>query len=528
MTTGGTHDPHGASAELAELTASETARLGAAGSVSASEVVGQLIARVEAMNLAGPALRCVIEVAPDALDQARALDAERLSGRLRGPLHGVPVLVKDNIDTARPLHTTAGSLVFGSSSPGADAPLVQALRAAGAIILGKANLSEWANFRGRPSSSGWSAAGGQTRNPHALDRTPGGSSAGSGSAVAARLAPLAVGTETDGSILCPSAACGVLGLKPTVGLVSRTGIIPISSSQDTAGPMGRSVEDLALMLEVLARAVDDGEDGAASSVARPPGHEAHYRGLLGDGNLAGRRLGVLREGFTGYHPPTDRVFEDALGALREAGAEILDPVELPNGPLTSGEDEMTVLTHEIRDGLAAYLARRARTSAPDPSNPLPASVAEIVDHIERRPEERADLFGVELLAQAAASGGVAAEAYLEAWQRNRERSRRDGLDRIFEEVDLVVVPAMTPAWLVDHVNGDALVGSGWSPPAVAGYPSATMPTGTVAGLPVGIALWGPAWSEARLLAVMFALERALGRSVTSPVPRFLPSVGDRA
>jgi amidase len=521
--------------EPGALGASELAGLIERGELSSVEVVEQLIGRIEAIDPAGAragsgavGLRSVLELAPDALGRAAQLDAERVAGHVRSPVHGLPVLVKDNVDTVAPLHTTAGSLVFGDSHPGSDATIVSALRDAGAIVLGKTNLSEWANFRSRPSSSGWSGAGGQTRNPHALDRSPGGSSAGSGAAVAARLAPFAIGTETDGSILCPAAACGVMGLKPTVGLVSRTGIVPISQSQDTAGPMARCVEDLALLLEVLAKAVDDGEDSAAVSSARPPGHEPHYVALLGDGNLRGVRVGVLRAGgYGGYHPPTDRVFESALAALKETGADVVEGIELPNGPLSSGEDEMIVLTHEYRSGLERYLARRALQSGGSGEAGLPRSVQDVIDHIEATPGERPDVFGTELMARAAATDGVEAHVYREARERNLERSRAKGLDLLFQDVDVLVLPAMSPAWVIDHVVGDAVAGAGWSPPAVAGYPSATMPVGAVGGLPVGIALWGPPWSEARLLEVMFALERSLGPGVTSPVPAFVTSVSIR-
>ena len=511
------------------------------GDTTSVEITEQLIARIEAVDQAGPRLRSVLEIAPDALDTAAALDAERRAGHVRGPLHGVPVLVKDNIDTAAPLHTTAGSLVFGDSSPPRDAALVQALRDAGALILAKTNLSEWANFRGRPSSSGWSAAGGQTRNPHALDRTPGGSSSGSASAVAARLAPLAVGTETDGSIICPAAACGVLGLKPTVGLVSRTGIIPISGSQDTPGPIGRSVEDVALLLEVLARAVGDGEDPLASAKRRPSGHESHYVALIGDGNLSGLRVGVPREGgYFGYHPPTDRVFSSILETMAGLGAEIVDPCDAPGPQLYSGEDELVVLAHEFRVGAEQYFARRAAGDGRAPG--LPRTLDDVIDHAEGTPAERKDLFGIELLVQAAETRGLDSPEYRAAFDANRKRSRSEGLDRLFGvgsaagakrdghepgPVDLVAVPAMSPAWLIDHVIGDEYLGAGWSPPAVAGYPSATIPIGTVGDLPVGVALWGPPWSEAMLLRVMFALERALGPEVTSPVPPFAESVSLR-
>ncbi|MGO9558516.1 MAG: amidase family protein [Acidimicrobiales bacterium] len=516
------------------MTASQTARALESGELTTVEVTEQLIGRIKALDSSGPQLRAVLELSPDALDLAVALDVERRSGQLRGPLHGVPVFVKDNIDTVAPLHTTGGSFVFGDGSPAADAPVVDSLRAAGALILGKTNLSEWANFRGRPSASGWSAAGGQTRNPHVLDRTPGGSSSGSASALSARLVPLALGTETDGSILCPAAACGVVGLKPTVGLLSCDGIIPISHSQDTPGPLGRSVEDVALLLEVIARVAPGGG-------SRPPGYQPHYLAQLGDGNLAGLRVGVLRQGYTGYHAPTDRVFAEALEALASCGATIVDPVVAPNGPLFLVDDEIVVLTHEFGASLDRYLDMRA-TSGSSSGLGSPRSLDEVIALTESIPAERRDVFGIELLVQSAATAGLDSPAYLAAFERNRRRVRADGLDRIFAGagggdnpagaaagagVDLIAVPAMTPAWLIDHVIGDEFLGTGWSPPAVAGYPSATIPIGMVGGLPVGAALWGPPWSEAMLLRVMFSLERALGSDVTSPVPAFVESVSLR-
>ena len=549
MTVQAGDDPHSKSWHVASLTASQTARALEQGELTTVEVAEQLIGRSEALDSSGPQLRGVLELSPDALEVAAVLDAERRSGELRGPLHGVPIFVKDNIDTVAPLHTTGGSWVFGDTSPAADALLVTALRAAGALVLGKTNLSEWANFRGRPSASGWSAAGGQTRNPHALDRTPGGSSSGSASALAARLTPLAIGTETDGSILCPAAACGVVGMKPTVGLVSCDGIIPISHSQDTPGPLGRSVEDVALLLEVLARAGPSGDRSRGGTLPgggaeRPPGYESHYLAQLGDGNLAGLRIGVLRQGYTGYHAPTDRAFAAALEALSTCGATIVDPVVAPNGPLFLADDEIVVLTHEFGAAMDRYLANRAAAAtsglASGSGSALPQSLDDVIALTESIPAERRDIFGIELLVQSAATAGLDSPAYLAAFERNRRRVRADGLDRMFaggpngavagevEGVDLIAVPAMTPAWLIDHVIGDEFLGTGWSPPAVAGYPSATIPIGMVGGLPVGAGLWGPPWSEAMLLRVMFALELALGTDVTSPTPAFAESVSLRA
>lgn len=520
--TGLTDDPHPASAELSNHSAAELSRQLASGALSSAELVEQLVARIEAVDGAGPGLRSVLELAPDALEVARQRDDERAAGQARGALHGVPVLVKDNIDTVAPLHTTVGSLVFGPSSPGADATIITALRQAGAIVLGKANLSEWANFRSRPSSSGWSAAGGQTRNPHALDRTPGGSSAGSGAALAARLTPLAIGTETDGSILCPAASCGVIGLKPTVGLVSRTGIAPISASQDTAGPMGRTVEDVALLLEVLSRAVDDGEDDAARSARRPDGYEPYFASLLGDGGLSGVRIGVLRGGgFSGYHAGTDRAFSSAVEAFGATGATVVDPIRPPAALLYSGEDEHTVLVTEFKAGAAAYFARRGAG---------PKSLDDVISHARSEPAERTDLFGLELLEQSVVAGDLSSERYLEAREANWRRSRGEGIDRLLaeNEVDLVALPTMSPPWIVDHVLGDVFLGEGWSPAAVAGYPSCTMPIGSTGGLPIGLTLWGPPWSEPLMLRVLHGLERVLPAEVTRPMPRYLERSNERA
>jgi amidase len=518
-------DPHPQSAELASLDAVTLSALLGAGELTSVEVAEQLLARIDALDAAGPELRSVVEVAPDALDVAARLDAERRSGRTRSALHGVPVLVKDNIDTAGPLRTTAGSLVFGDCPPAMDATLVGALRDAGALVLGKTNLSEWANFRSARSSSGWSAAGGQTRNPHALDRSPGGSSAGSAAAVAARLAPLAVGTETDGSVICPAAACGTAGLKPTLGLVSRTGIVPVAPSQDTAGPFARTVADVALLLEVLARAVDDGEDPRATTAARPHGHTAVYRSLLGDGALSGLRVGVVREdGYAGYHAATDAVLGSVLGLLSASGAEVVDPVSGLGDQARVTEHRPTVLMREFGVALPAYLARRAARS-PECAH-LPRSLSDVLEHARSEPRERADLFDLDLIEGAAASVDPASAVDAAAFGDYR-RAARDGLDSLFggQRLDVLALPAMAPAWRIDHVLGDHFLGAGWSPSAISGYPSATIPMGSVDVLPVGILLLGPPWSEGVLLRVMASLERGLGPAVTQPSPGFVTSSG---
>jgi len=497
-------EPHVPSAEagylravplLAALEASETTTVG---------VVGALLDRIEAVDRAGPRLRSVLSVDERALEVAAELDEERRSGRLRGPLHGVPVLVKDNIDTEGPLGTTAGSLALAGRFPASDATLVAQLRRAGALVLGKTNLSEWANFRGRPSASGWSAVGGQCRNPHGLDRTPGGSSSGSGAAVAAGLAPLAVGTETDGSILCPAAVNGIVGLKPTVGLVSRSGIVPISPSQDTAGPMGRTVEDVALLLEALAAEEPDFADLATS---RRPAHGPGGYLAATRRSAEGLRVGVASgPGFSDYHPPTDAAAAVAVEALRAAGVEVVDDVACQGA---DDEDELLVLCTEFRWALADYLSRRSEA---------PGALDDVIAFNEATAAERLDLFGQDLLVRSAASPGLDDAGYLAARQRNWDRTRRDGIDALLERhgVDALVAPAMGPPWLVDYVAGDSSAGAAWGQAAVAGYPSITVPVGLLHGLPVGLALWGRAWSETTLLTLAAALERELGTGSPRP------------
>ncbi len=515
-------DPHDKSAEISRLGAAELRRLMDEGSLSSVELTTGLLERIEAVDGAGPTIRSILRIADDAVEQAAARDSAR-SGSTGGPggpgpLHGIPVLVKDNIDTAGSLGTTAGSFALDTDPPATDAPIVRLLREAGAVILGKANLSEWAHFRGSPASSGWSAVGGQTRNPFALDRTPGGSSSGSGAAVAAGLAPLAVGTETDGSINCPAAACGIVGLKPTVGLLSRTGIVPISSSQDTAGPMARSVADVACLLTVLAGGGPDPEDEAMAG--RPHG-SADYLGAL-QPSLDGIRLGVVRDaGYTGYHDATDRLVAGILGAFGDAGAEVIDPVT--GLPPISEEDELTVLCHEFKAGVAAYLARRAKGREGAISG-LPTGLEDVISFNEGCPEELLSVFPQNYLQQSVASGGLDDAAYLAALERNRKRTRADGSDALLSRyrLDALVAPSMAPAWLIDQIVGDHASGSAWSEAAVAGYPSISLPVGQLHGLPVGVTIWGAAFTEATLIRIAYALERQLA---VSPVPGFLETAG---
>jgi amidase len=439
----------------------------------------------------------VIETNPDALAIAGALDAERRAGRLRGALHGIPVLVKDNIDTADRMTTTAGSLALEGSRPARDAFVVERLRAAGAILLGKTNLSEWANFRSTHSSSGWSARGGQGRNPYALDRTPSGSSSGSGGAVAASYCAVAVGTETDGSVTSPAAACSLVGMKPTIGLVSRSGIIPIAHSQDTAGPMARTVTDAAILLGVLAGA--DRRDTATASRRAAPGTD--YTRFLDAGGLKGARIGVARKRYTGYNTHADAALERALRAMSRLGAVIVDPADLTTaGQFDDAEYE--VLLYEFKADLEAYLR----------GLPAGARVRKLEDLIAfDRAHAAAEMpyFGQEIFEQAVKKGPLSTPAYRTALAKCRNLARTKGLDATFarHRLDALVAPTQGPPALIDLVNGDPSGGSSTSPCAVAGYPAITVPMGYAFGLPLGITFMGLAWSEPALLKYAYAFEQ---------------------
>jgi amidase len=451
--------------------------------------------RIEALN---PRLRAVIVVNPHALAEARAADAARAAHRPQGPLAGVPILVKDNIESADPMATTAGSLALEHNMPGRDAPLVARLRAAGAIILGKTNLSEWANFRSTHSISGWSAMGGQARNPYALDRSPCGSSSGSGSASAASLAAAAIGTETDGSVTCPAAIAGLVGLKPTVGLVSRTHVVPISHTQDTAGPMARSVRDAALLLTVIA-----GTDPDDAATAQADAHKTDYVAALDPHALQGVRIGVLRFA-AGFHPQTDAVFDRALAALQAAGATLVDIQKAPTEASLLRDYEQTILKTELKADLGAYLA----TTSPDqvPSRTLADLIAFNKAHADRE----LPLFGQELFEASEATKGLDDPDYLKAKAEAHRLAGPDGIDAMLaaNNVTALVAPTLGPSWLIDPVLGDRFVGGGaGAPPAIAGYPHLTVPMGVVDGLPVGLSIIGPAWSEARLLAYGYAYEQ---------------------
>ena len=499
-------------ADVEEATIADLlARMGS-GADTARSLVAKYRARIAALDAAGPTLRAVIELDPDAEAQADRLDRERAAGKVRGPLHGIPLVVKDNIDTGDRLTTTAGSLALAGTRAAQDAPLVARLRAAGAIILGKTNLSEWANFRGHGSSSGWSGRGGQTRNPYALDRSPSGSSSGSAVAAAASLCAAAIGTETDGSITSPASCTGLVGVKPTLGLVSRTGIIPIAASQDTAGPMARTVADAAALLAVIAGPDPADASTTAAHPRRPKAPEDYLR-ALDPRALEGARLGVPRAGYAGVHRGVDRLVEAALTQLRAQGAVLVDPVDV-EAPPGLGDAELTVLFYELKAGMAAYLATRG------PELKL-RTLADLIAWNREHAEGELALFGQELFETAAGQGGLDDAAYKDA--KATCAKVRDVLDGALasHQLDALVMPTGAPAWLIDHVNGDAPFGpSATTLPAVAGYPHVTVPAGAYAGLPVGLSFVGGPFREARLLALAYAFEQATRHRTP---PRYLPT-----
>ncbi|WP_232526370.1 amidase [Lysobacter capsici] len=464
------------------------------GELSSVRLTQGYLDRIAALDDAGPQLNAVIELNPEALAEARMLDDERKAGQLRGPLHGIPVLIKDNID-ATPMVNSAGSLALAEHRPKTDAPIVAALRRAGAVILGKTNLSEWANFRSTHSISGWSGRGGLTRNPYVLDRTACGSSSGTGAAIAASLAAVGVGTETDGSILCPAAMNGLVGFKPTVGLVSRQGIIPISHSQDTAGPMARSVADAAQLLSVLASAEAGGDSAAQAGADK---RLADYVGGLDGDALQGARLGLLRESGVDQLPAIDAALERALKTLRDAGATIVEVKIATAGQWDRAEGE--VLRYEFKDGLERYLRE---SGAPV------KTLSELIAFNQANAAREQPYFGQELFEQANKKGSLKDPVYRKFAAQARQLAGPQGIDATLKrhKLDALIAPATTPAFMVDPVNGDPFGGASWGAAAVAGYPSLTVPMGDASGLPIGLVFMGKRWSDAQLLSLGYAFEQ---------------------
>lgn len=466
-----------------------------AGKLTSHSLTSQYLARIKTIDKAGPRLNAIIEINPEALKIALEMDRERKLKRVRGPLHGIPVLLKDNIATGDRMSTTAGSLALNGVRAARDAHVAAQLRAAGAVIIGKTNLSEWANMRSTHSVSGWSGRGGLTLNPYSLDRNCSGSSSGSGAAIAAGLATLAVGTETDGSIVSPASICGLVGIKPTLGLVSRSGIIPIAHSQDTAGPMARSVADAALMLAAMT-----GVDAKDPVTQESAGKAGDYRAALEKGGLRGKRIGVARN-FFGTNDELDAVIEKALLDLKAQGAILVD-TEVPNVG-KYGDSETEVLLYEFKADLAAYLKDYA------PHAPV-SNMADVIAFNQKNQQQELPYFGQEYLERAQAKGDLDTPAYREALANNQRYSRAEGIDQVMREhqLDALVAPTGGPAWLTDFINGDHFGGSFSSPAAVAGYPHITVPAGYVHGLPVGLSFVGAAYSEAVLIRMAYCYEQA--------------------
>lgn len=483
--------------ELAEMTIADLQDGMASGRFTSRGITEMYLNRIDAIDGQGPTLRSIIETNPDALDVAASLDEERGSGNIRGPLHGIPIVLKDNIDTFDKMTTTAGSFALEGSIPPQDSTVAAKLREAGAVLLAKANLSEWANFRSTSSSSGWSGRGGQCRNPYALNRNPCGSSAGSGASVSANLAAVAMGTETDGSVVCPANANGIVGIKPTVGLVSRAGIIPISHTQDTAGPMARSVRDAALVLGALT-----GRDGRDDATAAGDGHaESDYAQYLDPQGLRGARIGVVRKAF-GVQSKLDAVMEEALVALHKQGAELIDPAEFDTWSELE-ERELDVMLYEFKAGINTYLAGLGDAS---PNKTL----ADLIEFNERNRDREMPYFGQEIFLQSQDKGPLSSPDYLEALETCGRLARTEGIDAVMErhQLDALVAPTGGPAWVTDLVHGDHSYAGSSSAAAVAGYPNITVPAGAIHGLPVGLSFFGRAWSEPTLLKLAYAFEQA--------------------
>ena len=498
---------------LEETTLADLQSAMASGRLTARSITQQYIDRIQALDRTGPTLRAILEINPEALSIADALDRERKAGKVRGPLHGIPILIKDNIGTADRMTTTAGSYALAGSISLQDATIAAKLRAAGAILLGKTNLSEWANFRSTHSSSGWSGRGGQAKNPYVLDRNPCGSSSGSGAAVSANMCAVAIGTETDGSIVCPSSANGIVGIKPTLGLVSRAGIVPIAHSQDTAGPMTRTVRDAAILLNVLAGA--DPRDPATSSTGTRG--QTDYTTSLDPNGLRGARIGVARTKFFGYSDVTDKLINDAIDAMKANGAVIVDPANIE----TAGkfdDSEFDVLLYEFKADLNNYLASLG------PKAPV-KSLQDIIDYNNRHTAQEMPFFGQEIMIQAQAKGPLTEKKYLDELASNLKMSRADGIDATMDKykLDAIIAPTGGPAWTTDLINGDHFSGASSTPAAVAGYPNINVPAGFSRGLPVGLSFFGRAYSEPTLIKLAYSYEQSTKHR---RAPQFIPTLGD--
>jgi len=500
-----------ASFELDEITIAELQEGMKSGRFTAHSLVEKYSARIDDIDKRGPAVNAVIEMNPEAFAIADALDKERKANGPRGPLHGIPVLIKDNIDTADRMLTTAGSLALVGSKPPKDSFVAQKLRAAGAVILGKTNLSEWANIRSSHSVSGWSGRGGLTRNPYALDRNPCGSSSGTGAGISANLAAVGIGTETDGSIVCPSSSNGLAGIKPTVGLVGRSGIIPISHSQDGAGPMCRTVRDAAILLGALT-GVDPDDPATAASA----GHSQNdYAQFCDPDGLKGARIGVARKYF-GFNDAVDALMQQSLDVMKKQGATLVDPADIE----TLGkfdESELLIFMYELKADLNSYLARLG------PSAPV-KTLKDIIDFNEQNRAKEMPWFGQDLFIKAEAKGPLTEKEYLDALAKSHQLARAEGIDALMDkhQLDAIVAPTGGPAWLTDLINGDHVSGGSSNAAAVAGYPNINVTAGYLSGLPVGISFFGRAWSEPVLIKLAYSFEQA---TKARQAPKFLPSIG---
>jgi len=497
--------------ELDEITIPELQDGMKSGKFTARSLVEKYSARIQEIDKSGPTVNSILEMNPDALSIADALDQERKAKGPRGPMHGIPVLIKDNIDTADKMMTTAGSLALLGSKPAQDSFVAQKLRTAGAVILGKTNLSEWANIRSGHSTSGWSGRGGLTKNPYALDRNPCGSSSGTGAGISGNLCAVGIGTETDGSIVCPSSSNGLAGIKPTVGLVSRSGIIPISHTQDGAGPMCRSVRDAAILLGALT-GVDARDSATAASAGRS---YTDYIQFCDPNGLKGARIGVARKYF-GFSDPVDALMQESLDVMKKQGATLVDPADIET--LGKFDDtELLVFMYELKADLNAYLARLG------PNAPV-RNLKDVIDFNERNRQKEMPYFGQDLFLKAQEKGPLTDKAYLDALDKNRQLARTEGIDATMDKfhLDAIVAPTGGPAWITDLVNGDHVAGGSSNAAAVAGYPNINVTAGFISGLPVGISFFGRAWSEPALIRLAYAFEQS---TKARQAPRFLPTIG---